>query len=77
MKVDEYKCNVCNEILINVDELIGFSMKNDAEFYPKPVEKASYHICNCCLDSLALFKSRWDKKETMTPAVRRSWEMNF
>ncbi len=78
MKVGNYSCDICKETLENIDELVGFSVReNDGTLYPVPVEKASNHFCRCCLDEVAIFQKFWVTKESLTPAERRWAELSW
>ena len=79
MKTQDYECNICGAELIQVEELIGFGIKNQHEFYPKHIETADYHICGSCLDSLESFTKYQRKLEQgkMSPAEKYSWRLNW
>jgi len=73
MKMSDYKCNLCGEKLILVDELIGLKIDSKAEFFPANIEEADMHICGCCLSAIRLFSDKWDRRDDMTPAQKHAW----
>jgi len=83
MKVNDYKCNMCGTSLTEVFEMIGFGMKQRTgdsgriEYYPRPVEKASYHICRDCMENISVFARKYKKYETMTSAEKHGWELDW
>ena len=78
MQVENYACDVCKEKLVNCDELIGFSIKENGEsFYPEPIEKATCHICGPCLTELAAFQKKWNERKTMSQAQLHAWGLSW
>lgn len=73
MKVADYKCNLCGESLIHLEELIGIKLDSDSEFRPRPLEQADTHICEQCLIAIENFAKKWKGKDEMTPAEKHGW----
>ena len=82
MKIDSYKCNVCNTELADTKEFIGLGIKESNgslpyDFYPQCVEQAKYHVCSVCLIALKEFAIQWENKDKMSPAAKHAWGMDW
>jgi len=79
MKVDDYKCDICKDSLREVKELIGFSVRLDGTFYPRPVEVATNHMCAYCFDNMEAFirQTRKAQKGQMSPAEKQGWSLSW
>lgn len=61
MKISDYGCNICGEILENIDELIGVQQDSKCEWSKHPIEKCKIHICRPCFEELYRFWSNFEE----------------